>query len=102
MTDADWQDGSNHVLGMLVPGRATDEVDDLRRPGAGETLLLLLNGGDRSRRFAVPKLERPGPTVWTVILDTANPVTRTARADSVRLVSHSVMLLRFGEPAAPP
>ncbi|NIR46464.1 MAG: hypothetical protein GWN99_18585, partial [Gemmatimonadetes bacterium] len=27
MSEADWHDPENRVLGMLVPGAATDEVD---------------------------------------------------------------------------
>ena len=35
MTDDDWSDPENHVLGMLIPGRATDERDERgRRSGA--------------------------------------------------------------------
>jgi isoamylase len=100
MTDAEWQDPDNHVLGMLTLGRATDEVDELGRPMFGDTLLLLLNGGNRSKRFALPKLPMEHAGAWTAVLDTAHPVTRVLRGESVRLVSHSVMLLRFGEPAA--
>ena len=33
MTDAEWSDPGNHVLGMLIRGEATDEVDE-RGPAA--------------------------------------------------------------------
>ena len=49
MTDAEWTDGSNHVLGMLIRGEATDEVDERGRRLLGEAILLLVNGGGRSK-----------------------------------------------------
>ena len=47
MTDADWHNGDNHALGMLIYGDATDETDDRGRPIKGETLLLMLNASDQ-------------------------------------------------------
>ena len=41
MTDADWHNGDNHALGMLIYGDATDETDDRGRPIKGDTLLLV-------------------------------------------------------------
>jgi isoamylase len=93
MTDADWGDQSNHVLGMLISGRASDEVDDLGRPVYGETLLLLLNGGTRSRRFTMPRPRSSG--AWQELINTARPGTRIPRGGNVSLVAHSVILLRF-------
>ena len=53
-------------------------------------LLLLLNGGGRSRAFALP--ERPeGP--WTVLLDTAHEGERAITA-GLTLAPHSLVLLR--------
>ena len=68
MADEDWNDAGNHVLGMLISGQATDEVNERGRPVYGDTLLLLLNGGTRSRRFAMPQLDESG--IWTEILNT--------------------------------
>src|SRR6266702_794720 len=42
MTDADWGDPESRILGMLIHGRATDEVDERGRPIFGDTLLLLM------------------------------------------------------------
>ena len=50
----DWNQPDAHVLGMLIPGEATDEAGDRGRPVVGRTILLLLNGGSRSRFFALP------------------------------------------------
>jgi glycogen operon protein len=96
MTAADWNDGSNHVLGMLVRGEATDEVDERGRRLLGEAVLLLVNGGARSRQFALPSLERPG--TWTEIINTAHPQPRPVRQNRVNLVAHSLMLLRHEAP----
>jgi isoamylase len=97
MADPDWSDAENHVLGMLIHGQATDEVDERGRPIFGDTLLLLLNGGHRSRLFTLPAMETSG--VWQEVLNTARPETgaRIVRTQAMNLVAHSLILLRFGE-----
>ena len=76
MTAAEWAHESNHALGMLF--------DD------GAPLLLLLNGGGRSRAFVLP--ERPdGP--WSVMIDTAHDGEREITA-GLTLAPHSLVLLR--------
>jgi glycogen operon protein len=96
MEQEDWEDPSNHVLGMLIHGEATDEVNERGRPIYGDTLLLLVNGGARSQLFQLPKVEGPG--IWHEILNTARPgITRVVRNWALNLVAHSLILLRFGE-----
>ena len=90
-------DASNHVLGMLLHGRATDEVDERGRPMFGETILLLLNGGARSRPFALPKVG-DGTGSWSMLINTAQPGQRVVRGETVNLVAHSFQLLRLEEP----
>ncbi|MCA1833167.1 MAG: glycogen debranching protein GlgX [Actinomycetota bacterium] len=94
-TDADWADPANHVLGMLISGQATDEVNERGRPVFGDTLLLLLNGGTRSRRFVLPQLEESG--IWHEALNTARPGSRPIRQEAINLVAHSLILLRHAE-----
>jgi glycogen operon protein len=96
MRDEDWNDGAGHVLGMLVRGEATDEVDERGRRLLGEAILLLVNGGARSRQFTLPSLDRPG--TWTEIINTAHPHPRPVRQNRVNLVAHSLMLLRHEAP----
>jgi isoamylase len=97
MTDGDWGNDDERVLGMLLPGRATDEVNERGRPVFGDTLLLLLNGGSRSRLFRLPPLDGG---MWEEIVNTARPIgTRLIRRRGVNLVSHSVILLRYLEDA---
>ncbi len=102
MGNEDWAEGDNQVLGMLIHGQATDEVDERGRPIFGDTLLLLVNGGYRSRLFTLPVMEGPG--VWHEILNTARPETgpRVSRTQGMNLVAHSLILLRFGEDLRPP
>jgi glycogen operon protein len=96
MTETDWGDPSNHVLGMLILGEATDEVDERGRRLRGEAILLLTNGGARSRPVTLPLMEAPGG--WTEILNTAHPVPRMVRQGEVSVVAHSLMLLRYERP----
>ncbi|KPJ96535.1 MAG: glycogen debranching protein [Gemmatimonas sp. SG8_17] len=95
MTEADWHDPENRVLGMLLHGAATDEVDDRGRPIEGSTLLLLLNGSARARFFALPDIAEPGH--WEYLMNTARTkLGRVGKTRGIRLVSHSVVLLRYG------
>jgi isoamylase len=96
MTADEWNDAGNHVLGMLIRGGATDEIDERGRRVTGDAILLLLNGGTRSKPFCLPRLDRPGD--WCEILNTAHPDPRPIREDHVHLVAHSVMLLRHDPP----
>jgi glycogen operon protein len=94
LTDADWRNADAHCFGMLIDGMATDEVDDRGRVVGGDTLLLLLNGGDTPVRFTLPSLG--DAKIWVVMVDTAKhdlPVVRRAR---VTVESHTLMLLRYG------
>jgi hypothetical protein len=61
-------------------------------------LLLLLNGGARSKQFAVPVMDRSGK--WIELLDTSHEEPRTIREDGVHLTAHSLILLSF-QPVAP-
>ena len=79
---------------MLIPGRATDERDERGRLIRGDTVLLLLNGGARSRKVTLPRAEGNGQ--WHEVLDTARPgYSRPVRREALNLVAHSLMLLRF-------
>ena len=85
-----------HVLGMLIRGEATDEIDERGRRLIGEAILLLLNGGARSRPFTLPALDQPGS--WAEVINTAHPRTAPGPSERVNLVAHSLMLLRHEAP----
>jgi isoamylase len=93
MTAEDWSDHGNHVLGMLIRGEAPEEVDERGRPLRGDSLLLLLNGGARTKEFTLPLLKGPG--TWMELLDTSRELTRPVREESVNLAAHSLILLAF-------
>jgi glycogen operon protein len=96
MRDEDWADPQLRVLGMLVHGQASDEVDERGRPNRGATLLLLVNGSARSRRFVLPSLPEPG--VWGEQMNTARPPAQQLRSNAVNLSAHSLILLQHGVP----
>ena len=95
MTDEDWADENNRAIGMLMPGRAGDEVDDRGRALVGETLFWLLNAGASPKSYTLPKLERPG--VWEELFNTARPGQRTIRTPAVNVTGHSTVLLCHNE-----
>jgi glycogen operon protein len=97
MTDAEWSDPQNRSIGMLMVGRAADEVDMRGRAAHGDTLLLLLNAGTRSHSYALPSLEQPGR--WQEVLNTARPGpwSREVRNEAVNLAAQSSLLLRYTE-----
>jgi glycogen operon protein len=93
MGEADWNEPGNHVLGMIVHGQATDEVDERGRLISGNTLLLLTNAGSRSRSFTLPRLEEPG--TWCELINTVRGGTHPVKADEVQLAAFSLVLLCY-------
>jgi hypothetical protein len=57
----------------------------------GDSLLLLLNGGDRPSYFQLPAMLDPGR--WHKDIDTARPGRRTVPDGAVNLAAHSLILL---------
>jgi isoamylase len=97
MTEQDWSDPDLHNIGMLLPGRATDEIDTRGRSYAGDSLLILLNAGTRSRSYTLPPMELAG--LWVEELNTVQPGPwgRVIRNEVVSLTAHSTLLLRHQE-----
>jgi glycogen operon protein len=75
---------------MLIDGEATDEVDERGRPVSGQTVLLLFNGGEASRRFVLPESGEAG--VWEELVNTARPGRRVVSRSAVNLVGRSFIL----------
>ncbi len=96
MGEPDWLDADNRVIGMLLAGRAADELDRRGRPTFGDTVLVLLNGGSRSKPWTLPRVERAG--MWEELLNTARPPgARGVQGSTVNATAHSIMLLRHTE-----
>jgi isoamylase len=99
LTPEDWGRGDAHALGMLVHGEASDEIDDRGRPVAGDTLLLLLNGGGEPCTFTLPAMGS-----WRELVNTAHPNRRARPLATYELRRHSLALLQLlpSEPAGAP
>jgi glycogen operon protein len=93
MSDDDWNDPENRVVGMLIDGEATDAVDERGYPIKGNTLLLLLNASTRSRFFTMPHMNEPG--VWRELAATTLRGPQKAKASGAQLVAQSLLLLRY-------
>ncbi len=89
----DWHDSERRVLGMMLLGEATDDVDERGRPQAGETTLLLMNASDRPCAFQVPEMPEPG--VWRQVVNTSRAGTRLVRTRAVNLAAHTLILLVY-------
>jgi hypothetical protein len=55
-----------------------------------------VNGGGRSRYFALPRLE--GAATWHEEINTARPGGRVVKGPGLNLMGHSLVLLRHGGP----
>ena len=98
LTDVDWRNADAHVLGMLIDGAATDEVDERGLAVNGDTLLIVMNAGDMPVTFTLPALDGPdgGENIWVIMVDTARDELPVVRKSVVTVEAHAVMLLRFG------
>jgi len=74
----DWATPGARVLGMLLDGQASDEVDERGRPLTGDSLFLLVNGGASEEPFALPT--PPGGGRWQELVCTTRP-TKERRRD---------------------
>jgi pullulanase/glycogen debranching enzyme len=70
-------------------------VDERGHAVRGDTLLLVLNGGEQNVEFNLPSLD--GGKIWVVMVDTARRELPVVRGSAVDLQAHSLMLLRFGD-----
>jgi isoamylase len=95
MQHDDWGDPNARSLGMLVLGSAADEVDGRGRRVRGDTILLLLNAGNRSRTYQLPEMQAPG--IWSELFNTATSARRTVTRPQINLAAHSTILLRHDE-----
>jgi glycogen operon protein len=94
LNDVDWRNPDAQVLGMLIDGAATDEVDERGNAVSGDTLLLVMNAGDKPVSFTLPELG--GEKMWVSMVDTARDELSLVKGGAVTVEAHALMLLRFG------
>jgi glycogen operon protein len=95
MAEADWKDSGRRVIGMLISGDAADEVDEQGRRISGNTLMLLLNGGDGEAAFRLPVLVKPG--IWRELVNTDRAGRRWVEDIELRVAAYSLILLEYNE-----
>jgi glycogen operon protein len=97
MSIDDWGNGRNHLLGMLIPGDASDDVDERGRPNRGQTLLMLLNASNRARQFTMPAAPGPGAATghWQEVINTAQQTHRVPKGGGINVAPHSLVLLCY-------
>jgi glycogen operon protein len=92
--ERDWGNPDMRALGMLIDGAATDEVDERGHAVCGDTLLMLLNGGEQDVTFALPALGEE--KIWVILVDTAKDEIPVVHEQSVVVQAHALVLLRYG------
>ncbi len=97
VTQEDWSSAQNRVLGMLIPGDASDELDERGRPNRGETLLLVLNASNRARTFLLPDV--PRGKHWREMVNTAAPGSRVPKGLAINVAPHTLILLSYEDDA---
>jgi glycogen operon protein len=93
LTEVDWRNPEAHLLGMLIDGAATDDVDERGHAVLADTLLLVTNSGDAPASFTLPTVD--GADIW-VMMDSARDETPVVNDNTVMVEAHALMLLRFG------
>ena len=68
MADEDWQNGATQALMLRLDGKGINERDERGRHIFDDTLLIGINGSNRSVSFTLPKTEQDKP--WTLVLNT--------------------------------
>ncbi len=96
MTDDMWNSPEVRGLGVRLNGDAIQEVDERGERIAGDTLLLILNAGDRPLSFVLPPttvIER-----WDTLVDTGEPwqpPRRLRAGDRYDLPAHAMAVLKL-------
>ena len=98
LTGVDWRSAGAHVLGMLIDGAATDEVDERGHAVSGDTLLIVMNAGDTPVPFTIPALDAEGgrENIWVIMVDTAGDAVPMVQENVITVEAHALVLLRAG------
>jgi glycogen operon protein len=84
------------VLGVRLNGDAIDEVNERGERIVGDSLVLLLNAGERSTPFVLPATS-PAER-WETLIDTADPwlpARRLRAGDRYELQARSMAVLKL-------
>ena len=95
MAEPDWKDPGRRMIGMLIAGDAADEVDEQGRRIPGNTLMVLLNGGEAEVAFRLPVLVKPG--IWRELVNTDRPGRRWVEDIELKVAGYSLILLEYNE-----
>jgi glycogen operon protein len=96
MTDEMWNSPEVRGLGVRLNGDAIQDTDERGERIVGDTLLLILNAGDRLLSFVLPAtaaIER-----WDTLVDTADPwqpARRLRAGDRYDLPGHAMAVLKL-------
>jgi pullulanase/glycogen debranching enzyme len=86
MTEADWQDRSHQLLGVLLH-TDVQGTGEAGRAAGGARLMLVLNGGSSAGQQHLPAGR------WRVVLDTAHPGAERTVTGAMEMPGHSLVLL---------
>jgi len=92
MTGTDWANPATHAFAMLIHDDGCGPISPRGR-GQRHDLLLLVNGGSRSRAFTLPALGLPGR--WREVLSTSHAGERVLRSPGTLVLAHALVLLTF-------
>jgi glycogen operon protein len=101
MTKDDWVHPHSRALGMLLGGDAIPSLDRWGRHIVGDTLLVLINGGDEATDFVLP--EAPWGERWDVLVDTRSAEAPEKQAvyagETYAMIGRSMAVLRLPKTA---
>jgi glycogen operon protein len=98
MTEADWEDGGARAMGVFLNGSAIPGRDTRGERVAGDSFLVLLNAGNESVGFSLPK--GSWGESWTKVLDTCDAgiddtdVHLFAGGEELELGAYATVVLR--------
>lgn len=98
MSDGDWHNHESNFLGLLLPGDASEALDDNGELEAGDALLILFNLGHAVVEFQLERMPELG-SHWEMVLDTFGNDTVPAQVHNELLVrADSIVIARCYNP----
>ena len=101
MKNADWNNPHTASLGMLLPGRGIDDVDEDGTPLVDDDLFLVVNASDHTLDFRMPRPTTRG-TFWELLVATVDDaLAETAEPGGHILVGARELKLFHARPRTP-